>query len=90
MRSMFGEDRKAKLEWYEGCKYTAKCEEDLGKIVETNYTGLKYWTILDGEDGEALVAEGMERDEVGEYLELTFMDGTTATFRNSHCDLFVL
>ena len=27
-------------------------------------------------------------DEYGEYAILTFADGTTATFRNSHVDIF--
>lgn len=65
--------------------------EDRGERIKAEYTGLKSWSILDGEDGDELVAEtdGTCIDELGEYLVLDFVDGTRATFRNSHADMFI-
>lgn len=78
---------------YEGCKYLAKSTEDLGKEIEVHYTNLSSWTLIDG----GVEAEEFEKeidessiDEFHEYLILTFNDGTEATFRNSHCDMFLI
>lgn len=55
------------------------------------YTGLTSWSIVDGEDAKQIEEEtdGNFVDERHEYLVLTFNDGTTATFRNSHVDMFL-
>lgn len=58
---------------------------------EVKYTGLKSWSIIDGEDAKQIEAETDASciDENHEYLVLEFVDGTTATFRNSHVDMFI-
>lgn len=59
--------------------------------MEVTYTGLTKWSIVNGDDAieiEKDFSEG-EWDECHEYLILEFNDGTTATFRNSHVDMFV-
>lgn len=58
---------------------------------EIRYTGLKSWSIVDGEDAKEIenyLSEN-EMDENHEYLVLEFVDGTTSTFRNSHVDMFI-
>lgn len=59
--------------------------------TEVKYTGLKQWSIVDGEDAEQIEAELDKAciDERHEYLVLEFVDGTTATFRNSHAEMFI-
>lgn len=55
----------------------------------TTYIGVTAWDIIEG----GLEAEEIEQsglvDEHHEYLVLHFEDGSTATFRNSHVDMFV-
>lgn len=89
-RTMFIEnlaDAKVKLYVYENSKYTS----NVGEEKEVNYTGLKSWSIVDGDDATAIEAktDGSCIDENHEYLVLNFIDGTTATFRNSHVDMFI-
>lgn len=66
-----------------------KWEDD--NETEVIYTGLKQWSIVDGEDAVKLEAEtdGTCIDENHEYLVLEFVDGSTATFRNSHVSMFL-
>lgn len=66
-----------------------KCEDR--NETEIIYTGLKQWSIVDGEDAKLIEAEtdGTCIDENHEYLVLEFVDGTEATFRNSHVDMFI-
>ena len=69
-----------------GVKWEAPGEE-----TTITYTGLTQWSIVSGEDAleiEADLSES-EKDEYHEYLVLEFNDGTTATFRNSHVDMFI-
>ena len=80
-------DEKVKLYIYENSKYTG----NIGEEKEVNYTGLKSWSVVDGEDAKAIENEtdGSCIDENHEYLVLNFVDGTTATFRNSYVDMFI-
>ena len=67
-----------------------KWEENENETL-IKYTGLKQWSIVDGEEAKQIEAEtdGTCIDEYHEYLVLEFVDGTTATFRNSHVDMFI-
>lgn len=80
-----------KLEISEGCKYTAECDEDLGKIKVVEYRGVTSYDLIEGgveadEIENETDADGI--DEFHEYLVLHFTDGTTSTFRNSHVDMY--
>ena len=79
------------LEIHEGCKYTAEKIEDLGESTEIEYKGIKSWSIIEGgEEAKAIeMVYGIE-DEFHEYLIIELLDGTMATFRNSHVDMFLI
>lgn len=76
----------AEIKMYEGVKYTS----ERGERITHEYKGIKFWEIVTDEDAEALEVEsdGSCIDEYHEYLVLHFEDGDTATFRNSHVDMF--
>ena len=74
-----------KLYVYENSKYSG----NIGKETEVKYTGLKSWSIIDGDDVKEIEETFDELDENHEYLVLNFADGTTSTFRNSHVDMFI-
>lgn len=78
---------KVTLFVYENSKYTGNVGEE--RMVQ--YTGLKQWSIVDGEDAKEIEehTDGSCIDEMHEYLVLEFTDGTTSTFRNSHVDMFL-
>lgn len=81
-----------KLFLTEGCKYTAKSAEDLGKEIEVKYTGVTSWDIIEGgQEAEEIeeYTDAESTDEFHEYLVLHFEDGSQATFRNSHVDMFI-
>lgn len=80
-------EAKVKLYVYENSKYTG----NIGEEKEITYTGLKSWSIVDGDDAKIIESEtdGSCIDENHEYLVLNFVDGTTATFRNSYVDMFL-
>lgn len=89
-RTMFmtnEELQKATVKLYitEGVKWEDSNEKEI------HYTGLKSWSIVDGEDAKEIEAEtdGSCIDENHEYLILEFVNGTTTTFRNSHVDMFI-
>ena len=78
--------KKVLVKIYDGMKYEAKSK----RIGEVQYTitgfevkEISRETILAETDGTCI-------DEYNEYLILYLADGDTATFRNSHCDLFYL
>ena len=80
---------KATVELFitEAVKYEAKLEDE--KAVK--YTGVKAWSIVDGEDAEEIesMTDASGVDEYHEYLVLHFANGETATFRNSHVSMFI-
>lgn len=80
---------KATVELFitEAVKYEAELEEE--KAVK--YTGVKAWSIVDGEDAEEIesMTDASGVDEYHEYLVLHFANGETATFRNSHVSMFI-
>ena len=68
---------------YDGSKYDAASE----KVAETRYNDVVNLDVKHISDDEILKVFD-DVDEYGEYAILTFADGTTATFRNSHVDIF--
>ncbi len=83
---------KVRVYSYDGCKYTAKCEDDFGEEIETIYNGILGWDLIEGGEEAAEIeamGDGSCVDEFHEYLVLHLLDGSTATFRNSHCDMFL-
>ena len=91
-RTMFisnEELQKAKVTLYltEDVKWEARDEDE----TSITYTGLVSWSIVSGEDAAEIEKDlaTEELDECNEYLVLEFNDGTTATFRNSHVDMFI-
>ena len=73
-----------KVKVYDGVKY----ETESKKFYEHIYNDVMKLEIKVMTD-EEIFADGFdEMDEYGEYAILTFADGETATFRNSHIDIF--
>ena len=68
---------------YDGSKYDAASE----KVAETRYNDVVSLDVKHISDDEILKVFD-DVDECGEYVILTFADGTTSTFRNSHVDVF--
>ena len=77
------QEATVKLIVSEGVKWVNPGEE-----TEVTFTGLKQWSIVSDEDAAQIEADGLV-DEYHEYLVLEFVDGDTATFRNSHVDMFI-
>ena len=59
--------------------------DDLEDKPMVEYKGVTRWDIISGEDAKDIEMV----DEAGEFLVLHFVDGRTATFRNSHTIMFV-
>lgn len=72
-----------KVKVYDGCKYDAASK----KVAETIYNDVVSLEVKVIADKEILKTYD-ETDEYNEYAIITFTDGTTATFRNSHVDIF--
>ena len=81
---------KAKVVLYftESVKWEAEEEEE----VKVELTGIKSWSIVDGEEAKLIEAETDEDgiDENHEYLILRFANGEESTYRNSHVAMFIL
>lgn len=74
---------KIKVKVYGGVKYWDGTE----KVAEVEYD-IKDYEVKQISD-EEIAAMGFDTvDEFGEYLILTFENGETSTFCNSHVDLF--
>lgn len=76
---------KVKVKVYDGVKYWDGTE----KVAEVEYD-IKDYEVKQISD-EEIAAIGFDTvDEFEEYLILTFENGETSTFCNSHVDLFRL
>lgn len=77
---------KAKLKIYDKPKYHTDSKKT-GEVIYNDVTG---WEVVSGTDAELIEAEsdGSLIDPLHEYLVLEFGCGGSATFRNSHVDLF--
>lgn len=76
-----------KLYLYHSPKHVSVIPEH---VIE--YTGVKSWDLISGgEEAKQVESEtdSSNYDEYKEYLVLHFEDGSSATFRNSHVDLFI-
>ena len=75
-----------KVRIYDGIKYF-KCK----KVKEILYRNIRGFEVATGERAEQIISEtdGSCIDEFNEYLVIYLEDGNTATFRNSHVDLFI-
>lgn len=71
------------IKWFKGA----------GKRIKVEYTGVTAWDIIEGgkeaEEIEAMT-DANSIDENHEYLVLHFENGETATFRQSHVDMFII
>ena len=80
------EHAKVRLYLTEDEKYDSPSN---AKVVD--YTGVIAWDIIEGgEEAQRIEERGELVDEHHEYLVLHFKDGQTATFRNSHVDMFII
>ena len=70
---------------YDADKYTG----DVTDEKEVTYKGLTSWDIIEGGDEAKEIESNGLVDEHHEYLVLHFNDGSLATFRNSHVDMFI-
>ena len=76
-----------KIKGYNETKYEA--EE---KAFEITYSKVADFKVIAGDQAKEIEDNCDEEmvDEYGEYLVITFEDGETSTFRNSHVDLFIV
>ena len=78
---------KVKVKVYDGVKYNADSE----KVAEVEYE-IKSFEVVTGERATeiGLSTDENSRDEYNEYLVLDMANSETATFCNSHVDMFRL
>lgn len=77
-----------KVKMYNGVKYNKESE----KVAEVEYNNIKGYEVVIGDEATKIGLETDEnsRDEYNEYLVITLEDGETATFCNSHVDMFII
>lgn len=92
-RTLFHPDLKeATIELYitDRVKWETDPEGNMPDEQKVEYTGVVAWDIIEGgPEAEEIEQDGLI-DEYHEYLVLHFEDGNTATFRNSHVDMFII
>ncbi|HCJ37838.1 MAG TPA: hypothetical protein DHV37_05875 [Erysipelotrichaceae bacterium] len=67
-----------------------RCKYEMPEVKEVlKYRGVTSWDVIEGgEEADSIENDGLV-DEHHEYLVLHFNDGSQATFRNSHVDMFI-
>ena len=77
----------AKIKVYDICKYKA----DSKKVAEVIYRNIKGYEVVTGDRATEIgnTTDYASRDEYNEYLVIILNDGDTATFCNSHVDMFI-
>ena len=75
-----------KVKLYNGVKYNLETE----KVAEVEYNNIRDYEVVTGDRAMeiGLTTDENSRDEYNEYLIITLEDGETATFCNSHADMF--
>ena len=75
-----------KVKIYNGVKYNTETK----KVAEVEYENIQGFEVVTGERATKIGLETDEnsRDEYNEYVVITLESGETATFCNSHVDLF--
>lgn len=75
------------IEIHEQVKYFDQSEE----LPRVQYSDVVSFEVIHGEAAAQIEAEtdGSCIDEYHEYLVLSFSNGETSTFRNSHVDMFI-
>lgn len=75
-----------KVKVYNGIKYNADSE----KVAELKFNNIRDYEVVTGDRATKIGLETDEnsRDEHNEYLIITLEGGETATFCNSHVDMF--
>ena len=72
------------VKFYDGIKYD-ETSKKTAEFIYKNVVKLEIKVISD----EEIFEEGFDTfDENKEYAIMTYADGTTSTFRNSHIDIF--
>ena len=72
------------VELYDKYKYDA----DAAIENAVTYTGVVKYGVFNAADFAPGHLSGIDPDENDEYLKIWLSDDTTATFRNSHVDMF--
>lgn len=75
-----------KVKLYNGVKYNLENE----KVAEVEYYNIREYEVVTGNKATeiGLETDDNSRDEYNEYLIITLENGETATFCNSHVDMF--
>ena len=75
-----------KVKLYNGVKYDFSNE----KVAEVTYNNIRGYEVVTGERATEIgnTTDENSRDEYNEYLVITLNNGDTATFCNSHVDMF--
>ena len=78
----------AKVKIYNGVKY----ESSSKKVAEVEYNSIIGYEVVTGDRATkiGLETDKNSRDEYNEYLIITLENGETATFCNSHVDMFII
>ena len=73
-----------KLKIYDSCIYIGESR----MVAEVEYRNIKSYEVVTGKRAEQIANVFGYKDEYNEYLIITLENGETATFCNSHVDMF--